>query len=150
MRLAITFPVILLSCSLFCGCQTSKVDDREKTETAIREAEKDFETMAGEKGIAEAFGYFADSNAVIKRQNDSLIHGKEAIKNYYSADYYKTASVKWSPDFVESSRDGTIAYTYGKYNWQSRDSSGKLNEFKGIFHTVWKKQSDGSWKYVWD
>lgn len=140
----------LLSGCLFCSCQTSKVDEREKTETAVRQAEKDFETMATEKNIAEAFWYYADSNAVIKRQNDTLIQGKEGIKNYYSADYYKTASVKWSPDFVESSLDGTMAYTYGKYTWQFKDSSGKVDEFKGVFHTVWKKQSDGSWKYVWD
>jgi ketosteroid isomerase-like protein len=140
----------ILLAFVFCSCQTAKVDEREKTETAIRQAEKDFETMAAEKNIAEAFWYFADSNAVIKRQNDTLIHGKDAIKNYYSADYYKTASVKWSPDFVESSPDGTMAYTYGKYTWQFKDSSGKVDAFKGVFHTVWKKQSDGSWKYVWD
>jgi len=150
MRLANIGIASCLTAYLLCSCQTSNVDEREKTETAIRKAEKDFEAMAAEKSIAEAFWYFADSNAVIKRQNDSLIHGKEAIKNYYSADFYKTASVKWSPDFVESSMDGTIAYTYGKYTWHSKDSSGKVNEFKGIFHTVWKKQPDGTWKYVWD
>jgi len=150
MRITKTLFVFCLTAYLFCSCQTPSVDKRGDTETAIRMAEKDFETMAAEKSIAEAFWYFADSNAVIKRQNDSLIHGKEAIKNYYSADFYKTASVKWSPDFVESSNDGTIAYTYGKYTWQSKDSSGKVNEFKGVFHTVWKKQPDGTWKYVWD
>ena len=150
MRIAKTVIASCLTAYLLCSCQTSKVDEREKTESAIRKAEKDFETMAAEKSIAEAFWFFADSNAVIKRQNDSLIHGKEAIKNFYSADFYKTATVKWSPDFVESSNDGTIAYTYGKYIWQSKDSSGKVNEFKGIFHTVWKKQPDGTWKYVWD
>lgn len=150
MRIIKIVAVSAFSGCLFCSCQTSKVDEREKTETAVRQAEKDFETMATEKNIAEAFWYYADSNAVIKRQNDTLIHGKEAIKNYYSADYYKTATVKWSPDFVESSLDGTMAYTYGKYTWQFKDSSGKVDEFKGVFHTVWKKQSDGSWKYVWD
>jgi ketosteroid isomerase-like protein len=150
MRLVEIVSLILLPGSVFCSCQTAKVDEREKNEAAIRQAEKDFETMATEKGIAEAFWYYADSNAVIKRQNDTLIHGKEAIKKYYSADHYKTASVKWSPDFIESSLDGTMAYTYGKYTWQFKDSSGKLDEFKGVFHTVWKKQNDGSWKYVWD
>ena len=135
---------------LICSCQTGQPDQRQSTETAVRQAEKDFETMAAEKNIAEAFWYFADSTAVIKRQNDTLIQGKDAIKNYYSADEYKTAVVKWSPDFVESSHDGTMAYTYGKYTWQFKDSAGKVNEFKGVFHTVWKKQSDGSWKYVWD
>lgn len=116
----------------------------------INNVEKDFEAMAAEKGIAEAFWFYADSNAVIKRGNDSLIKGKEGIRNYYAAPYFKTTSVKWSPDFVETSTDGTIGYTYGKYIWQSKDSTGKITESKGVFHTVWKRQSDGSWKYVWD
>ena len=106
--------------------------------------------MAAEKGIAEAFWFFADSNAVIKRQNDTLIHGKENIRKFYSADFYTKASVKWSPDFVEVSSGGDLGYTYGKYVWQSKDSTGKTQEYKGIFHTVWKRQKDGGWKYVWD
>jgi ketosteroid isomerase-like protein len=150
MRIVKILTASFISGCVLYSCQTSNIDDREKTEIAVRQAEKDFETMAIEKNIAEAFWYYADSNAVIKRQNDTLIHGREGIKNYYSADYYKTASVKWSPDFVESSLDGTMAYTYGKYTWQFKDSSGKVSEFKGVFHTVWKKQNDGSWKYVWD
>jgi ketosteroid isomerase-like protein len=122
----------------------------EKAKTEIAQAEKDFEKMAAEKGIAEAFWFYADSNAVIKRNNDSIIHGKEGIKGFYSNDFYKSASVKWSPDFIEASADGNMGYTYGKYLWQSKDSTGKPIEFRGIFHTVWKKQPDGTWKYVWD
>jgi len=45
------------------------------------QTEKAFEKMASEKGLAEAFYYFADENAVIKRGNDSLIIGKENIRN---------------------------------------------------------------------
>jgi len=103
-----------------------------------------------QKGIAEAFEFFADSNAVIRRGADSVIHGKENIRKFYSAGYFKTASVKWSPDFVDASGNGDMGYSFGKYSWQAKDSSGKINESKGIFHTVWKKQNDGSWKYVWD
>jgi ketosteroid isomerase-like protein len=79
-----------------------------------------------------------------------LIKGKENIRNFYSAEFYKTASVTWSPDFIDVSQNGDLGYTFGKYRWQSKDSAGKVNEFKGIFHTVWKKQNDGTWKYVWD
>jgi ketosteroid isomerase-like protein len=43
-----------------------------------------------------------------------------------------------------------MAYTYGKYLWKVKDTTGKIQEFKGVFHTVWKRQSDGSWKYGWD
>jgi ketosteroid isomerase-like protein len=142
---------LAFSCSIFCSCNSAHDDSlREKAKTDIAQAEKDFEKMAKEKGIADAFWYYADSNATIKRQNDTLIHGKNNIRNYYSGDFYKTASVSWSPDFIDASSDGNMGYTYGKYSWRSGDSTGKVNEFKGVFHTVWKKQSDGSWKYTWD
>ena len=144
------FAPVLLLMLLFCSCQSDSGNGQEKAKQEIAQAEKDFEKMAVEKGIAEAFWYFADSNAVIKRNNDTLISGKENIKKFYSANYFKTASVKWSPDFVEASSTGDMGYTYGKYQWQSKDSSGKVEEAKGVFHTVWKKQKDGSWKYVWD
>lgn len=150
MTKTITFLVLI---SLYCfvsSCREQQENQSAKAKEAITKAEKDFETMAAEKGIAEAFWFFADSNAVIKRGNDSLIRGKEAIRNFYAAAYFKTASVKWSPDFVAASEDGNMGYTYGQYTWQSKDSSGTIKESHGVFHTVWKKQEDGSWKYVWD
>jgi ketosteroid isomerase-like protein len=146
----IILPVIVIGIIMSTCNLHTKVVDNKNAEEEIRKAEKDFEQMAAEKGIAEAFAFFADSNAVIKRGQDSIIHGKEGIRNYYSADYFKSASVKWSPDFVSVSKSGDMGFTYGKFNWQSKDSTGKTNELKGIFHTVWKKQEDGTWKYVWD
>ena len=141
---------LVLLIFLVSSCHNGSDNKINNAKQEIKQAEKDFEKMAGEKGIAEAFAYFADSAAVINRANDSLIRGKESIRNFYAADRFKTATVKWSPDFVDVSTTGDLGYTYGKYTWQSKDSSGKINESRGIFHTVWKKQKDGSWKYVWD
>ena len=140
---------ILLSCSSPKSSNESK-PNKENAKQEIEKAEKDFAQMAADKGIAEAFHFFADSTATIKRQNDTLIHGKEDIKSYYSTSFYQKATVKWSPDFVDASPDGDMGYTYGKYVWSSTDSTGKPIIFNGVFHTVWKKQPDGSWKYVWD
>ena len=150
MRIRQTILTLLSLYLLFCSCKTDSPDQPEKAKKEIAKAEKDFEEMATTKGIAEAFEFFADSNAVIRRSNDSVIQGKENIRKFYSTDFYKSASVQWSPDFVDASEKGDFGYTYGKYIWKSKDSSGKVNESKGIFHTVWKKQKDGSWKYVWD
>ena len=143
--------ILLPSCLICFSCSTApKKTDTEAIKKEIVKAEKDFETMAAEKGVAEAFAYFADSNAVIKRQNDTLIHGKEAIRNYYSNPAYKNAVAKWAPDFVDVSATGDFAYTYGKYTWEFKDSAMKSNFFSGVFHTVWKRQADGNWRYVWD
>lgn len=136
-------------CALLILCACGK-DNKEKAKGEIAKAEKEFEKMAAEKGIGEAFWYYADTAAVIKRKNDSLIKGKEGIRNFYSAPFYKTASVNWSPDYVNVSEGGDLGYTFGKYVWKTKDSAGKVNEFKGVFHTVWKRQADGSWRYLWD
>ena len=132
-----------------CSKKTESVSP-EKLKAEVAKAEDDFKNMAQSKGIQEAFYAFADSNAVIKRDNDSLIRGKEEIKKYFSDPKYKKASVTWKPEYVDVSADGTLAYTYGKYVWSATDSLGNKKDFKGRFHTVWKKQKDGSWKFVWD
>jgi ketosteroid isomerase-like protein len=139
---------IIILILILAGCNNKP--DGQKVKDEVSGVEKSFEKMCEEKGIAIAFYFFADDGAVIKRQNDTLIVGKENIKKYYSNIFYKTASVKWSPDYIDVSEDGTLAYTYGKYVWKSKDKNGNESEFKGVFHTVWKKQKDNSWKYVWD
>src|SRR6186713_568795 len=95
---------ILLSCSSPKSSNESKLN-KENAKQEIEKAEKDFAQMAADKGIAEAFYFFADSNATIKRQNDTLIHGKDAVKNFYSTPFYQKATVKWSPAFVDASPD---------------------------------------------
>ena len=145
---------IIMVAALFTGCAGNKTDDSEdKRQEAIQQiqmAEKDFQKMTADKGIMEAFWFYADSNATIKRENDTLINGREAIRKYYSAPFYTQASVTWSPDFTDASEQGDMGYTYGKYTWKTKDSTGAMNEYKGVFHTVWRKQADGSWKFVWD
>jgi ketosteroid isomerase-like protein len=129
--------------------QTTPSKSKELIEE-VRKIEKQFEGDLNKMGAEFAFEKYAAPNAVIKRQNDSLIYGPKAIKQYYSNDMYKTAKAFWAPDYIDISQDGTMAYTYGKYQWKMSGKSGEVQEYSGIFHTVWKKQPDGTWKYVWD
>ena len=139
--------LILVIIILFNSC--SERINKDIIMDEIIKTEKAFEEMCAEKGIAEAFYFYADENAVVKK-DEELIKGKENILKYYSTKDLSNVVLKWTPDFVEISDDGTLAYTYGKYSWQTKDNEGKEVEYTGIFHTVWKKQIDGSWKYVWD
>ena len=139
----------ILPC-IFLNTSCHHFSDKEKMIQEIFQTEKAFEKMASEKGIAEAFYYFADDKAVIKRENDTLIMGKENIKIYYDKKSNKNATVNWTPDFIDVSDCGTLGYTYGKYVWKIKNQNNELVEYKGIFHTIWKKQKDNTWKYVWD
>jgi ketosteroid isomerase-like protein len=145
--------VLILISVAFISCNKKEAVaplDLEPYKKEILKAEEDFKTMAQTKGILEAFYTFADSTAVIKRENDTLIVGRENIKLYYSDQKYLSAKVSWTPTHVDVSNDGSMGYTYGDYVWSIKDFQGKEREFKGVFHTVWKKQKDGSWKYTWD
>jgi len=136
------FMVLATSCS--------KHIDKDAVKKEIYRTEKAFEKMTHEKGIAEAFYFYADPEAVIKRENDTLIKGKENIKVYYNSKNLKNATVDWTPDYIDVSDCGTLGYTYGKYVWKTENKDGVITEHKGVFHTVWKKQKDNTWRYVWD
>jgi ketosteroid isomerase-like protein len=139
---------IAISLLLIIACTVHP--DREALKKKVYETEKAFETMAAGKGIAEAFVHFAAEDAVIKRMNDSIISGKNAIRDYYSRAELQNATVNWSPDYISVSGDGTMAWTYGRFSWKVVRENGDTVVSKGIFHTVWERQEDNSWRYVWD
>ena len=143
--------LIYLSFLLY-SCQ-SKIhpENTEQAKEKILETEKEFAAMAQQEGIEKAFLYFCDENAVLMR-NDKLISGKEAIQNHFHTTALDDKNVKlsWEPDFVDVASSCDLGYTYGKYLFTATDSLGNEETSEGIFHTVWKKQPDGSWKFVWD
>ena len=113
----------------------------------VMDTEKAFAKMVQEEGLHKAFVSYAAEDAVLKR-NNKLIIGRKNIDTRYENQSSKTLS--WEPDFVDVSNSGDMAYTYGQYTYSSIDSSGLVVEDKGVFHTVWKRQADDTWKYVWD
>jgi len=140
----------LLSMSLICFLLScSKTENIAELKKAVEETELAFSKMAGEKGLAEAFFHFADENAVLKRGND-LIKGRDAIKALYTKPEGDGGKLKWAPSFVDVAKSGDLAYTYGPFTFTYLDTAGVEQKSEGIFHTVWKRQADGSWRFVWD
>jgi ketosteroid isomerase-like protein len=135
--------IIILSFS----CSSPEKKSPEEEIAGIIQTELDFARMADEVGVAAAFYYFADDSAVINR-GDRIIKGKEAIREYYETSLRPGTKLDWAPDFADVS--GDIGYTYGRYTHSVPDSSGNITEHRGIFHTVWKLQDNGSWRFVWD
>jgi ketosteroid isomerase-like protein len=134
----------LLMLSISC----SPKPDLAKAKEEIRAAEAAFDKTAKEKGIAEAFYEYAAEDATINR--GKLVHGKEAIREFYINAKMEKTQLTWSPDSVFVSQSADMGYTYGKYKLVEMDSLGQPITKTGIFHTVWRKQKDRSWKYVWD
>jgi ketosteroid isomerase-like protein len=138
-------PLVITSCF-----PQNKLDKMESYKNEILEIEAAFSAMAAEKGVSEAFLTYAADDAVLLRGNQ-LFLGKEAISNRFkelgnSAD----ATLSWKVDFVDVSSAGDLGYTYGEYVYQYIDEKGNPIQEKGIFHTVWKRQANGEWRFVWD
>ena len=140
---------IIFSVALFLVSCSTKPDKKlmEKWKQEIRETEQNFSKMAGEEGIHKAFIAFAAEDAVLMRNNE-LVEGLTNITEHLKNQTSKGLS--WAPDFVDVAASGDLAYTYGHFNYSYVDTTGKVLETKGIFHTVWKRQTDGIWKFVWD
>lgn len=144
--------LFLITSLLIPGCQpANETVQMENWKEEIRQAEQDFAAMADQDGIKEAFLYFAADDAVLLR-NDELYEGMEAIRSYLtqSEDTTWTQQLSWEPDFIKVSSSGDLAYTYGSYQyWRTRNGE-DTTRASGIFHTVWERQDNGQWKYVWD
>ena len=148
MKIGIFLELIILG--VFANsCQTpSPPISHEKFKSELFAVEKDFCAMAQSEGVQNAFLYYAADSAVILRK-EKVLKGKESIRRQYES-FPRNAKLEWAPDFADVSASGDMGYTYGKYTFTSTDSIGKIIQSAGVFHTVWKRQPDSKWRFVWD
>ena len=146
------FPITLLIAVMFLSCKNNaKKDQNEIWKNEILQTEQEFVDMAAKEGIPAAFSEYAAPDVVISR-GEALIKGKRALEIYYQNQYSSPEKITltWKPDFVEVSSSGDLAYTYGSYLSVRTDTLGLKTSTSGIFHTVWKRQPNGKWRFVWD
>jgi ketosteroid isomerase-like protein len=143
------FVIVVLVLTL-PSCSPDEKHDLDKWKQEIVDTEHAFAEMAKSEGIPKAFITYAADDAVLLR-NSNLIKGKGEMKASLEMRFAsENASLTWAPDFVDVSSSGDLGYTYGKYVYTTTDSLGTTQTSEGIFHTIWKRQPDGTWKFVWD
>ena len=150
MKIPVVFA--LAGLMLFSGCSHEPKEDRTaQWKQEIRETELAFSALSEKEGIAKAFLTYAAEDAVLMR-NNLLIKGRDEIAKRFEENPTdpKAVTLTWKPDFVDVSAAGDLGYTYGSFTLITTDSLGNKNQSNGIFHTVWKRQADGAWRFVWD
>jgi ketosteroid isomerase-like protein len=93
--------------------------------------------------------YYAD-DAVEVPNNAPIIQGKTNIAKDMSFLDDKNNHLTWTPVGADISSSGDLGYTYGTYEFESKDKDGKPVVEHGKYTSIWKKQRDGSWKVVLD
>ena len=141
--------IFLLGIILFACEKPPSEEQIETWKAEIVEVERQFDSLAKAEGLAVAFKTFLAEDGVIKR-GKNVIKGKQGAFDFYATDRPEGEVLSWQPDFVDVSASGDLAYTYGRFTYTRLDTAGQKIESEGIFHTVWKRQADGSWKFVYD
>lgn len=115
----------------------------------IRAADDAFARTASKLGTGQAFGAYAASNAQIFSTPGEFITGPEAISQAFgpTTDDSKLA---WHPVTGEVARSGDLGFTVGNAVFTGRNLDGSPEIRYSKYLTVWKKQRDGSWRYVVD
>lgn len=114
----------------------------------LLEADRSFSKMSAEKGFFEAFDFYMDNDAVMYRDGQHPYMGRKAIRAILTSD--PNTTLTWEPTSAEIAESGELGYTLGRWEMASKDSTGTEKKGYGYYISVWKKQADGSWKYVFD
>ena len=122
----------------------------EKYKQSLIKADEDFYLMSTQKGTGQAFIDFADDSVILMRQQQFPIVGKNELAKHYLNHENEKTPLKWTAVKAEVSPDGQLGYTFGKWEYKDIDKTGKEISSYGNYVTIWKKQPDGSWKYVLD
>jgi ketosteroid isomerase-like protein len=121
----------------------------EATAETLKQLEGEFMKAAAEKGSAGYMSYYAD-NAVEVPNGHALIAGRANIAATMDFLDDKNNRLTWTPTGADISASGDLGYTYGTYEFHSKDKDGKPTVDYGKYTSIWKKQKDGSWKVVLD
>ena len=130
-----------------CGRQM----DRQNVKEELMNVDRAFSQLSSDKGSIEAFySYMADDGIVLPKKGHPVKKDKyrKIISKENAADA-KTI-LTWEPILSEVSESKDIGYTHGKYELIISDSTGTKNTTYGYYITIWKKQTDGNWKFVFD
>lgn len=101
------------------------------------------------RGGGRAFASWFADDAVTLSSGKAAVTGKSniaAAANWDPAQYQLT----WTPQGGRMSPAGDMGFTWGHYEGTSKDHAGNPIKTTGRYMTVWKKQSDGSWKVELD
>lgn len=119
------------------------------TAETLKQLETEFMKAASEKGSQGYMSYYAD-DAVEVPNGAPLIQGKAEIAKGMAFLDDKNNSLLWTPVGADISASGDLGYTYGTFEFRSKDKEGKPVVQHGKYTSIWKRQKDGSWKVVLD
>jgi ketosteroid isomerase-like protein len=138
--------LVLLVAAFMLGALANSQSDGS---VALVKMEGEFMKAAADHGSQGYMSYYAD-DAVEVPNGRAFLQGKENIAKTMGFLDSPDNHLTWAPVGAGMAASGDLGYTYGTYEFSSKDKDGKPVVNKGKYATIWKKQKDGSWKVALD
>ncbi len=116
---------------------------------AIMKADSDFSILSQKTNAPEAFAAYIADDGTLLGVITQPVSGKEAVRAQFPPSPRKGV-LAWRPVRADMSGGGDLGYTIGLAEFKGEDQQGKPAIGYTKYLTIWKKQADGSWRYVID
>jgi ketosteroid isomerase-like protein len=131
---ALLFSFLMLA----AGCASAPAQSAVSADPVIA-AERAFAARASEVGWLPAFREHVAADGIVLRPGPV-----NAPENLAQAEDDGDRSLLWWPAWAGISRSGDFGFTTGPFVFGSSDA------VRGHYFTVWRRQADGSWKWIFD
>ena len=111
------------------------------------ETEQAFSKTAEVKNTREAFMTFIADDGLLFRPR--AVNGKKWMSEHPVPPSERRPLLAWQPNFAAVAAAGDLGFTTGPWEFKDDIKDAKPSGY-GHFVTLWKKQGDGSWRFVVD
>jgi ketosteroid isomerase-like protein len=111
----------------------------------LMDADRAFSDYSVNHGMQKAFIEFAHDSVVLLKPNRMPIVGKLDLIKSYEGKSDNSFVLTWKPAKAVIAESGDLGYTYGFWTFSASNETSH-----GTYLTVWKKDSNGKWKYIAD
>lgn len=139
---AILIPLFLSGCATGPGQKATAARD------ALLKADRDFAALAHRTSVAEAFVFYAAPEALLLPMGGRPVQSRDKIREFMSQG--PDELLLWEPKDAAVADSGELGYTWGTYEVHERNKPNSAPEQVGKYLTLWRRQADGSWKYILD
>ncbi len=146
MKALIPFVILIAACSPSTKTTEGgpQEDLSEKSRQEIMAIDIAMSEQSGREGFNKALLAWADDSLVKPEEGKIPIIGRQVLADIWCAKE-DTKAISWKPFRADAARSGEMGYTLGNWVFTAPDST-----YYGFYYTIWKKQADGSWKWVVD
>ena len=111
------------------------------------ETEQAFAKTAEVKNIRDAFMEFIADDGLLFRP--AAVNGKKWMTEHPVPSSDKKPLLAWQPNFAQMAASGDLGFTTGPWEFKADVKDANPAGY-GHFVTLWKKQSDGKWRFAVD